>query len=189
MQQSLIDLITSRVSFPRLAEPAPSSEQLERIYRSALRAPDHMMLRPWRYLVIQGDNRNRLGEVFCQAAVQDDDSLSQAQRDKFNAMPLRAPLIIVGISTNVDHPKVPVEEQEISCGVGIGYMLLALQAEGFGGIWRTGPMASHDFVRQSLGLAEHESLIGFLYVGTPQGDAKPIPHIPLERHFSEWSPN
>lgn len=189
MSQSLIDLIARRVSYPRLSEPAPGKDTLEKVYRSALRAPDHMLLRPWRYLIVQGEARAKLGDVFLQAGLQDDENISQVQQDKFRAMPTRAPLILVGISTNESHPKVPVEEQVISCGVGMGYMLLGLQAEGFGGIWRTGPLASHDLVRKSLGVQEHETLVGFLYIGTPQGEAKPIPDIPLENHFIEWSGN
>lgn len=186
MASSFTDLVLNRVSSPRLSDPAPEQSQLEKIYRSALRAPDHMMLRPWRYLVIKGDARAQLGEVFCEAAKQDDSELSDVQQNKFRAMPLRAPMLVVGISTNQDHPKVPVEEQVVSCGVGMGYMLLMLQAEGFGGIWRTGPMAEHAYVRECLGVQAHETLVGFLYIGTPVGEPKPVPQIAIDDHFIEW---
>jgi nitroreductase len=187
MVASFIDLISKRVSYPRLVGPAPNDDLLERIYRSALRAPDHMMLRPWRYLLIKDDARNTLGDVFCDAALKDDTHLTAAQKEKYRVMPLRAPMMIVGISTNQEHPKVPVEEQVISCGVGIGYMLLALQSEGFGGIWRTGPLAHNAYVREALGIQEHETLVGFLYLGTPQGEAKPIPDTSVDNYFTEWN--
>jgi len=164
----------------------PSAELLEKVFQTALRAPDHMLLRPWRYLIIQGEARARLGEIFCDAAVSDSEDLSDIQREKYRAMPLRAPMLIVGIAENKKHKKVPVEEQVISCGVGMAYMLLALQAEGYGGMWRTGPMAKHEFVKQGLGIQKHESLVGFLYLGTPKGEMKTVPKLSVADYFKEW---
>lgn len=185
-QDALVELINQRVSFPRLGEPAPGDEVLQDMFKSAFRAPDHMMLRPWRYLLVQGDARQRLGETFCRLAVDEDPELSEVQREKLLNMPLRAPLIVVGISQNIDHPKVPVREQEISCGVGLGYMLLTLQARGFGGIWRTGPLAEHEGVKDALGVRSTETIVGFLYVGTPLGDAKPIPALEMRDFVQDW---
>jgi len=188
MSQSLVDLICKRVSFPRLGLPAPESKILERIYRSALRAPDHMRLRPWRYLLVEGDARLALGDLFCDAAERDDPNLTDSQREKFRAMPMRAPVIVIAVSANIEHPKVPVEEQVISCGVGVGYMLLALQAEGFGGVWRTGSLAENSWVKAGLGIAGHETLVGFLYLGTPEGVAKAVPVLDVDDFFKPWCP-
>ncbi len=187
MNEAIVDLLCQRVSFPRLAEPAPEAEALDKIYRAALRAPDHMLLRPWRYLVIQGEGREALGELLCEAGrEQCGGYISTAQAEKYRAMPLRAPMILVGVSLNVDHPKVPAEEQVLSCGAGISYMLLALQAQGFGGIWRTGPLAQNPRLKSGLGIAPHESLVGFLYLGTPVGEAKPLPDLKAEDYFLDW---
>lgn len=187
MESSLSSLIYHRVSYPKLTEPAPLPEALNRIYQSALRAPDHMLLRTSRYLVIQGSDRERLGELFCEAACSDDPDLSEEKRDKYRAKPLRAPMILIGISSPVDHKKVPAEEQLLSCGVGIGYMLLALNAEGFGGIWRTGFLARHPKVLAGLSVGPNEKLVGFLYLGTPQGKPKPLPNLDLEHYFQPWT--
>lgn len=184
--ESLSELISQRVSFPRLSEPAPDQATLEAAFKAAFRAPDHMMLRPWRYVVIEGDARVALGEAMCRIAQADDPQMSALQRDKYKGMPLRAPLIIVAVSRNIDHPKVPRIEQEISCGVGVGYMLLVLQEKGFGGIWRTGPLASHTEIKRLLGLDARESIVGFLYVGTPVGEAKPIPDLDITDFVSHW---
>ncbi len=187
MTHPLVEMICNRVSYPRLTEPAPDQDVLENIYRSALRAPDHMLLRPWRYLVIQGDARVALGQLFCDAALADDPQVSISQQEKFRTMPMRAPMIVVGIAKPSPHPKVPLEEQLVSCGVGMGYMLLSLQAEGFGGIWRTGPLASDETVRAGLGVKEHETIVGFLYLGTPQGEGKSVPHFELDDFFVNWN--
>ena len=183
---ALTDLIRRRVSSPRLAEPVPEPATLERIFQCALRAPDHHALRSSRYLVIQGDARAKLGALFCQAVGADEPTLTEQQQEKYRAMPLRAPMIIVGISANKVEPKVPVQEQILSCGVGLGYLLLALNAEGFGGIWRTGFLASHPLVKAGLGIGAEETLVGFLYVGTPKDEAKPAPDLKVEDYFQTW---
>lgn len=199
MPDDFIDVMLQRVSYPRLASPGPSPETLEKIFQVALRTPDHMKLKPWRYLVIEGDGLSHLGELFYQAASLNHEKLSRdglkenpqeqlplSQKDKYLNMPLRAPMVIVGISCNVDHLKVPVEEQVSSCSVGMGYMLLALQMAGFGGIWRTGSFARDAYVKQGLNLLEQESIVGFLYLGTPQGKAKPIPQVNSSDYFKPW---
>jgi len=65
---------------------------------------------------------------------------------------------------------------------------LALQAKGFGGIWRTGDMATNAVVKEHLAVQKHESIVGFLYIGTPVGEPKPIVKPSFEEFFSSWKP-
>jgi nitroreductase len=188
MSNPLIQLMQNRISSPRLMAPAPSTQVLDNIYQCALRAPDHMMLRPWRYLVIEEAAREELGELFADSAAKLEGELAARQLEKYRAMPLRAPMMLIAISCNVDHPKVPVEEQVLSCGAGVAYMLLALQAEGFGGIWRTGPLAENAYLKSALKLEARESIVGFLYLGTPCGEPKSVPSVDVEAHFETWRP-
>lgn len=173
---SLIEGLLNRVSFPRLTAPAPSADSLDRILRCALRAPDHALLRPWRFIVYQEGSLSQLSDAFV-AAGQSDMNLDDTQMQKLRGMTSRAPMIIVGIASYKSHPKVPEKEQLLSAGSAFAYMLAAIQAEGFGAIWRTGPMATHSVVLSKLGVAENEEILGFLYVGTPLGEPKTIPHL------------
>ena len=61
------EALVNRVSHARLGEPAPTAGQLERLFRVALRAPDHGQLRPWRFLTVEGEARQQLGELFARA--------------------------------------------------------------------------------------------------------------------------
>ena len=66
--EALETIITRQSVAPAfLAEPAPEGERLERILAAGASAPDHGRLRPWRFLVIRGEARHRLGEVFANA--------------------------------------------------------------------------------------------------------------------------
>ena len=183
-----LDALLNRVSAPRLAEPGPTREQLDAICRAALRAADHALLRPWRFLVIREQARERLGELFVEAALAADPTLTPAGQDRLRGKTLRAPMIIVVIASHIAHPKVPGIEQDLSAAAAAQNMLNAAHAQGLGAMWRTGSMAYDQQVMAGLGLAENEKIIGFIYLGAINGKAKTLrPEDPTE-HFKEWPP-
>lgn len=176
-----LDALFNRVSVARLGEPAPTPEQRELLLRAALRAPDHGQLRPWRFLTIEGEAREALGELFARAELARDAQVPTAVLDKVRAMPLRAPLLMVVIACIREHPKVPASEQLLAAGCAAHGILLAAHALGLGAIWRTGELSHDATVHAGLGLAGNEQLLGFLYLGTPQGELrKPQPLEPAE---------
>lgn len=181
-----LTVLQKRVSSAKLTAPAPSAEQRDAIYRSALRAADHGLMQPWRFLVIEGEGLDRLGELFVQASLHDNPSLSEPEQQSLKAKPRRAPLILVAIAACRQHPKVPHVEQLLSTGAAVQNMLNAAFAQGVGAFWRTGAMAYHPVVTEGLGLGQLEQIVGFLYLGTP---AKP-PHEPKsvnpETFFQPW---
>lgn len=182
----IIKSILNRASEPRLEAPAPGDAVLDEAFACAARAPDHALLRPWRYLVVEGQDRAALGEIF--ARIADPDDPLAPKPEKLRQMPLRAPMLIVGITRHQAHPKVPAIEESLSTGCGMAYLMLALEARGFSAMWRTGPVAYHEAVRQGLGLADNESIAGFLYVGTPIA-SKPAIERPVPADFtSRWRP-
>ncbi len=180
------DLLHGRNSVAKLCEPAPGKEALENIYRAALRAPDHARLRPWRFLSVTGDGRNKLGELYARALAARNSQATVAELDKARGKALRAPLIVVVVACIQAHPKVPKVEQLLSAGCAAHAMLLAVHALGFAGIWRTGANAFDRMVMDGLGLAANEELIGFLYLGTVDGKAKPLAELNVADYVQEW---
>lgn len=181
-----INALLNRVSCGKLTEPAPSLEAREAIFSAALRAADHGNLRPWRFLVIEGAARASLGKVFSAAALADDSDLNEAQLGRYKKMPTRAPLLLVAIAQTSQHPKVPQIEQVVAAGAAVQNMLNAAFALGVGAYWRTGPMAYHPKVMKDLGLVEGESVVGFLYLGSPEGKLKPLPELAVADYFEVW---
>lgn len=182
-----LDALINRVSVARLGEPAPTPEQRELLFRAALRAPDHAQLRPWRFLTVEGTAREALGELFARAQLARDPQASAVVLDKARAMPLRAPLLVVAIACLKDHPKVPEGEQLLSAGSAVHGLLLAAHAQGVGAIWRTGELTGDASVHAGLGLAANERIVGFVYLGTPQGELrKPLPLEPAD-FVAGWS--
>jgi len=157
----------SRTSVPRVSGPVPSDAAVQALFQAALRAPDHGQLRPWRFLRIEGDSLQRLADLFAGAALAENPSLTEDEVQSARGKALRAPLVIASISCAAEHPKIPVLEQDMAAACATHAMLLAAHALGIGAVWRTGPFAVHPAVRDGLGLAAHEKLIAFLYVGHP----------------------
>lgn len=181
-----LDALHLRSSVPKLGDPLPSQEMLENIYKAAFRAADHAVLRPWRFLVVKGEARERLGDLFAKAGQANDASLDSAAVDKLRGKPLRAPLVLVCISSFKPHPKVPEIEQDLSAGAATQNMLLAAFAQGLGAMWRTGSLAYDPIVKSGLGLSEREKIIGFLYIGTIDGGTKQLCEPDLQSCFQEW---
>ncbi len=82
-----LKLLSSRRSVPPrlLVEPAPSSDQVETLLTIASRVPDHGRLAPWRFLVIAGEARRRVGDTIA-AAFSDDELDAGATRSRASAV-------------------------------------------------------------------------------------------------------
>lgn len=180
---SLIDLLHQRNSAPKLCEPGPDAAVMERLFMAAMRAPDHARLKPWRFLLVEGDAREALGELYAEAAALRDPA---ADVEKAKAHPLRAPVLVVVIARLQAHPKVPEIEQMLSAGCAAHGLLLAAEAEGFAGVWRTGDHAFDPHVAKGLGLEANERIVGFIYLGSRNGPAKPLPNYSTDDFVSSW---
>ncbi|HCS29109.1 MAG TPA: nitroreductase [Spongiibacteraceae bacterium] len=181
-----LTLLQQRNSAPKLAEPAPDQQAIDQMLRAATRAPDHANLRPWRFLLIEGDARLRLGELFARALSARNPEATEADCEKARSKALRAPLVIAVAVRYSEHPKVPLIEQQLSAGCAAHALLLAAESLGYAGIWRTGANAFDAGVMRGLGLASNESLVGFLYVGTRDGRAKPLPEHDPKDFATQW---
>lgn len=181
-----LEALHNRTSVPKLTEPAPDAHSLENICKAAFRAADHAVLRPWRFLLIREQSRQKLGELFAKAALADNPEADPMLLERLRQKPFRAPLIIVTVSSIREHPKVPELEQDLSAATATQNMLLAAFAQGIGAFWRTGSMAYHPVVLEGLGLADHEKIISFLYLGKIAGATKRLATPEVADYFQEW---
>jgi nitroreductase len=182
-----LETLLSRVSVSNLVEPAPSGDTLDLILQAGLRAPDHGRLAPWRYILIRGDACRRFADVIESALRARDPEapapLIEKQRGKF----LKAPLVIaLGAHIRTDH-KVPPTEQILSVGAGAMNLLNAIHALGFGGVWVTGANAYDPAVAAALGLHAPDCLAGFMFVGTPAEQPRPVRRPELTAHVQDWT--
>ena len=183
MNQSALSLLLTRSSCGLLQAPAPEGEVLEHILQAGLRAPDHGHLQPFQFLLAEGNGLTRLGALLAESARADgaaDDVIERATQ-----MPLRAPLVITVVAKVTPHNKVPDFEQHLSAGCAVMAMQMAAQAQGFGGIWRSGPLMYSRKLHELLRLNEQDQIVGFLYLGTPATSLR-IPSFVHSADFVRW---
>ncbi len=176
----------TRTSSPRLTEPGPTAQQMTNLLGAALRAADHALLQPWRFLSISGDSRAKLGGLFVEAALLENSALNPSEKEKIGAKAMRAPLILVVIASPREHFKVPEIEQKLSAAAATQNILLAAFAQGLGAVWRTGDMAYSATVKQGLGLTRKETIIGFIYLGTASAPARILAEVDPAEFLREW---
>lgn len=187
----LIGWINSRRSMGNLDEPAPTHAQIEAAIECAATAPDHKKLNPWRFIVTQGEARHQLGQALLKAAQEkaasEDEVLSEKDIKKTQSMPLRAPLIITVVTKIQTHKKVPPFEQMLSAGAAVQNLILALKAQGFSTVWRTGLLCNEPAVKAYFDVGPDDYVTAFVYTGTsPKNEPtrKPIDIEPLVRFES-----
>ena len=151
-----------------MTTPGPDRATLEMLLSIAVRVPDHGKLAPWRLIVLQGEDRTRLGAVAKAAFIDDnpdaEDTQLQAAADQFE----RAPCVVAVIARPVAHPKIPRSEQILSAGAVCMNLLTAAQSMGFAAQWLTGAAAYAPSVAAYLGAQEGDEIAGFIYLGTAQ---------------------
>ena len=182
----LLQLLHNRNSAPKLIAPAPSDVEMKDAFLAAARAPDHAWLRPWRFITIEGDRRAEFGEILASSLLLRNPDADFKAIEKARKAPLRAPLLVVVVAKLSEHPKVPHSEQRLSSGCAAQALLLACEAMGYAGIWRTGGAAFDRNVMSALGLEPVEEITGFVYLGTRDGPGKKIPLFDQDRYVSSW---
>jgi nitroreductase len=166
--------ILERVSCPRLEAPGPDAQQLRQLLTAAVRAPDHGLLRPWRFIVVEGDERRRLGEMLAQCCQQEQPDLSEAQIEKLRQAPLRAPTVLIVVAEVSAPHKVSAIDQIMACAAAVQNLLLTAHAIGVGAMWRTGAPALSPSLKTRLGFRSEDEIVGFIYLGTPAGSARTV---------------
>ncbi len=148
-------------------DPLPR-DLIEKLLQAAVQAPNHYKVRPWRFVVLTGAGRERLGEVMAASQHERQPDLPAEALTKTRSLPLRAPVVI---AVGVDKPsEEKVQEIENVCAAAAACqnLLLAAHDLGLAGIWRTGEWARDARVKEFLGFSPDQHLIAFLYIGYPE---------------------
>jgi nitroreductase len=168
----VLDFLLKRRSARALSAPGPGDDELALILRAALRAPDFNTLRPYRFLAARGEGLQRLGETLHRAAIEAGKSEKKISRAA--SLPLRAPLVLIIIASPQPDDLVPDIDQTLCAANGVLMMHLAARSLGYGSIWRSGWVMHDRHVNAALNLAEHEQIVGYLYIGTSTEPDEPI---------------
>jgi nitroreductase len=162
-----IDALLSRQSLggKHLAEPGPDDAQLRTMAEAALHAPDHAELVPFRFAVVRGAARERLAQLFAQAARDAGKDEAGAALDAERA--LKPPVTVVVIARiDLGHTVVPAHEQWAAVGGALTNFLNAAHALGFAGKMLSGAKVRHPAIVAAF-CRPGETLVGWIALGTP----------------------
>ncbi|MBE0670684.1 MAG: nitroreductase [Anaerolineales bacterium] len=170
----ILEAIHGRQTISKVKQDAVPRDMIEKLLSAAVQAPNHHKVRPWRFVVLTGDGRKKLGDVMAASFLDRNPSTPPEGLDKTRALPLRAPVVIaIGVDKPADTKIVEVENISAASAAGQN-ILLAAHALGLGAIWRTGEWARDAKVKEFLGFTADQHIVGFIYIGYP--DVTPEPY-------------
>ena len=188
LSSTLSLLETRRSGKPReLAGPGPTPAELDRILAIAARTPDHGKLFPWRFVIVSDNQRDALAGVLRAALAEQDPTATAAHYEKEQQFAHYAGALVVLVSAPVEGHKIPVWEQELSCGAAGMNLLLAAHALGYVGGWVTGWRAYNEKVRAAF-CGPGERIAGFIFIGSPGRELEERPRAPLATVARPWVP-
>jgi nitroreductase len=181
-------LETRRSAKPRdLVGPAPTAAEMERILTIAARIPDHGKLSPWRFVTVADDQRDALAALLRQALAREDPEATSAHYEKAEQFAHHQGALVVLVSAPVENHKIPVWEQQLSCGAAGMNLLLAAHALGYVGGWITGWQAYSENVRAAF-CGPGERIAGFIFIGHPGVELVERPRPELDAVSRSWTP-
>ena len=176
-----LDLMRTRRSprIPDLRAPGPSAAEIDALLTVAARVPDHGKLVPWRFIVIEGERKNKIAAELLPLFRK---SHPEATEDQLTKEPLRfasCPLVIAVVSRAGPHAKIPEWEQILSAGAVCMSLVLAAHAMGYGANWVTGWISYERPSLDLLGVGGDERVAGLIHIGTPKAaqEERPRPSL------------
>lgn len=170
------------------AEPV-DRRLVEQVIEAATWAPNHRCTEPWRFVVVTGAEREKLGLVmektFQERLTRRGATPTEEQLAKERNKPLRAPVFIAVAAIASDDPRTVEIEEIAATAAGVENMLLAAQALGLGAMWRTGDTAYDPEIKAYLGFPPEAHLLAFVYLGYPE-IVPPIHRRDNARKHTRW---
>lgn len=181
-------LKTRRSAKPRaMSGPAPAAEEIEEILAIAARTPDHGKLQPWRFIVVGDEQRDQLGALLRQALSEEDPCATIAHHNKEDEFAHYAGTLVVLVAAPVEGHKIPVWEQELSCGAAGMNLLLGATALGYVAGWVTGWRTYSPRVTAAF-CEPGQKIAGFIFIGHSAVELEERPRPQLSEVASKWSP-
>ena len=188
-RSSIISLLeTRRSAKPReLVGPGPNSAELERMLTLAARTPDHGKLTPWRFVKVAENQRDALAALFHDALIEHDPCATIAHHQKEDDFAHYAGQLVVLVSAPIANHKIPVFEQELSCGAAGMNLLIAAHALGYVAGWVTGWRAYSERVRNAF-CEPGERIAGFIFIGQAPREIEDRTRPLVSDVSKDWEP-
>jgi nitroreductase len=131
-------------------------------------APTHKLTEPWRFKVFCGEGLNKYAAY--QAKDYHDkfygtEKFLQKKHHKLLNNPLKCSHIIsIGMHRDKES-LIPEVEEVAAVACAVQNILLSIHVYGLGGYWTTGGVTYNERAKSFFDLGEHDTLLGFIYLG------------------------
>ena len=189
-RSSLLSLLkTRRSAKPRaMTGPGPTAQELEQMLALAVRVPDHGKLHPWRFVVVEDEDRDAFAALLRQALSEEDPCATIAHHNKEDEFAHYAGTLVVLVSAAIEGHKIPVWEQQLSCGAAGMNLLLAAHALGYVAGWVTGWRAYSPRVTEAI-CGPGERIAGLIFIGQSAVELEERPRPVLSDVVRRWTPS
>ena len=187
-KSSLLTFLKTRksASAKAMGEPGPAPSVLDEMLRLALRVPDHGKLAPWRFIVFEGAARAQVGAAFKARWAKLNPSHGAEALDFQAKLFMRAPVVVVVVSTAQEHVKIPIWEQQLSAAALSFNLVLAATAHGFDAQWQSDWVAYDAVAKATMGVTGAEKVAGIVYIGTSTLPLEDRPRPELASVVTRW---
>lgn len=174
----LLELLLARRSASTLEEPGPTREQLDRILLATGGVPDHGLLRPFRFVVVEGEGRKHFGDALASVQADRKPGIPEGALEKMRAKAFRSPTSVLLIASPKPG-KIEKWEQHATAACAGYAIVLAAHALGVGAVWKSVPFTTGRALTELLALSETEEMLGWIHLGTSTRE-EPAPRPPLD---------
>lgn len=163
--------------------------QVQQLLELADWAPSHGHTEPWRFVVYTGNAKTKFCADHAELYKKNtpEDSFISAKYQKQLHMGDTLSHIVAVYMKRTVNSKIPVIEELTAVAAAMQNMLLGAHALGIAALWSTGGMTHHPAMKQYLGLATGDIVIGLLYLGyTDEPEQQGKRAIPLQEKVN-WN--
>ena len=175
----ILDLIKRRRSvFPPQYNSKPVTKaQVEKVLEAANWAPNHKKTEPWRFKVMMGASKARLGDFLSKKYEETDARPKQIKIKKLKENPRNAGAIIAICMQRDPKESLPEWEELAATAMAVQNMWLYCTEQHLGCYWSSPGLIK--FMDEFLEMEEGEQCLGFFYLGyydenLSPGERKPI---------------
>lgn len=176
----IFDLIERRRSvFPAQYIERPIAQgDLKKILEAANWAPTHKKTEPWRFKVLTGASKKRLGTFLSEKYIATEARPKQMKIKKLQDNPQRAGAVIAICMQRDPKESIPEWEEVAAVAMAVQNMWLCCTELGIGSYWSSPGLIR--YMNEFFEMEPGEKCLGFFYMGYYDGDLPEVGRDPIE---------
>lgn len=163
------ELIKTRRSVKSFKDTPIGHDVIRELLDTAVWAPNHKMTQPWRFIVLQGEAKNKFAQLRREVAYNKmKDAVETVRTEQANRVYetiSKVPTILFAIITTNEDPTI-AQEDYVSCACVVENFMLLAWEKGIGTAWKT--FVDTPAIREFLGIREDERVVSTVYIGYPE---------------------